>query len=57
MLANAIMLSSFERHRVELPLDGADYAKWLEKLAKNSRLLKPKTKNNDKIADLSDSAN
>ena len=57
MLANAIMLSSFERHRVELPLDGADYAKWLEKLAKNSRFLKAKTKNNDKIADLSDSAN
>lgn len=56
MLANAIMLSSFEKRRVELPMDGADYAGWLAKLAKDSRFVKTKTGPQAPV-DLSGSAN
>ena len=53
MLANAIMLSSFKKSEVTLPMDGDEFEAKLKELIKNSRFVK--TVDEDAIVDMGNS--
>ncbi|WP_425609266.1 Gfo/Idh/MocA family protein [Thalassobacterium sedimentorum] len=53
-LANAMLFSAFENTSVNLPLDGAAYARLLQSKIENSTYVKPEVKSS-KVADLSGS--
>ena len=55
MLGNAIMQSSFQKHAVEIPIDGEAYAAKLEELIKTSKFQKTEKKLGESAVDIKDS--